>query len=79
MIEDKYRARVLEAMEAEYGPAETPEQEEQLLGTLSAEMMALALAFADFEQALTESFRPAEKFLRQVANVFRKVVTHQRP
>lgn len=45
MIDDKYCARVLEAMEAYYGPAETPEQEEQLLGTLSAQRMALALAY----------------------------------
>jgi len=78
MIDDKYCARVLEVMEAYYGPAETPEQEEQLLGTLSAQRMALALAYADLEQALTESFPPA-KFLLKVANVFRKVVTHHRP
>lgn len=57
MIDDKYRARVLEAMEDEYGPAETPEQEEVLLGTYRAAALAFEFAREDFVLDTTKAVR----------------------
>lgn len=54
MIPDKYRARVLAMMEDEYGPAETPDEEEMLLGTYMAASLAFEFAIEDLAEAVRE-------------------------
>ena len=66
MMDKTFRARVLKAMEAEYGEAETPEQQEILLATLAAATLASSLALDDFRLAIVDAVTDDEARLKRL-------------